>query len=618
MRGHITGRLFRGAGCDSFVPLKEASMPLIRRIQRSPDRFDALTRVINRGMFVVIVVAAFSLLLQHGFHIGVELRSMLRMVDIAVLVLFMAQQAVKLLLTPDRRAHLRERRIEYGLTLALLLILPFLPMLLRWLTSNDALNLELNITMVYVVLVQFVILVDMLFSAVRLSRRIAMKQIQPARLFIASFVFVILAGTLGLLLPRATTQGISVVDALFTSTSAVCVTGLTAVDTATRFTFTGQLIIMLLIQVGGLGLMTFTTFFALFAGRLSIRERVLMQDFLNRENLGEVRRTLKSIVGVTFIIEALGALLLFFSWDPARFSSVGDRLFSSIFHSVSAFCNAGFSLFSANLAERGIAMNPMINITIASLIVLGGLGFMTIMNVLRARPWSRGVARHQRRLTTHTRLVLVTTALLIFFGALLYLVMDYNTSLRDLSLGEKILAALFQSVSTRTAGFNTVDIGAMATPATLIFIILMFIGASPASTGGGIKTTTAAVIFLSSLNFIRGKRAIEVRRRSITQATVDRAHAVLWFAMLTVALSIILLSLWEPWPLLDIVFECTSAMGTVGLSRGITFGLTDASKIVLVLTMLIGRVGALTIVQSLTTPAPTSRYDYPSESVIVG
>ena len=587
-------------------------------LQQSSTRFELISRRINIVMAVLAVVVLLSLVFEYGFYFPASTERMFEAVDVAVLLCFMGAQAFKLLLAPRRWEYMRERGFEYGLTILLLtglLAVTVIPDLISEVARRWHFR---GLTALMVLLAQVVIVLNLVFGAVRFSRRITDLQIQPARLFIGSFVLVILTGAGGLLLPRATTQGISIVDAIFTSASAVCVTGLIVVDTATAFTPLGKTIILFLIQVGGLGLMTFTTFFTLFSGRLSIKERVLMQDFLSRENLGEIRRTLLQIVGVTLTIEIVGAVLLYFSWGAVSFPSVEHRIFSSVFHSVSAFCNAGFSLFGDNLAGRALAMNVQVNLTISGLIILGGLGFITIVNISGARPWGRAQSRLHHRLTAHTRVVLATTALLLLGGAVLFFVLEYSNTLAGLDWTDKILASIFQSVTTRTAGFNTIDIGAMAGPGTLLFLLLMFIGASPGSTGGGIKTTTAALVFLSGLNYVRGKSSIEIGNRRIPQNNIDRATAVLIFGLMLVGLSVFLVALFEPFPLIDVLFECVSAMGTVGLSRGITFALSDSSKIVLIFTMLIGRVGALTLMMAITRRAALSRFDYPSEQIVVG
>ncbi|MCB2203816.1 TrkH family potassium uptake protein [bacterium] len=593
-------------------------MRFLPRLQVSPAQFEERSRRINLVMLLLIGLALTSLVLEYGFYFSDSYEQVFRIVDLVVLFAFMVQQMFKLLIAPDRWAYLSARRVEYLLTFSLLLAVALYPLLI---SSYEALPERWRVgslTSVYIVLAQSVILADIIFGAVRMSRRLSSLHIQPARIFIASFVLVILTGTVALLLPRATVHGISATDALFTSTSAVCVTGLIVVDTATAFTPFGQIVILMLIQIGGLGLMTFTTFFTLFSGRLSIKERVLMQEMLNRESLGEVRQTLRNIIAVTLLIELIGAVFLYYSWGDVAFGSERAKIFSSLFHSVSAFCNAGFSLFSDNLAVSGAAMNVQLNLVITSLIILGGLGFIAIVNVVRVRPWGRPGSRLRYRLTAHTRLVLASSGILIAAGMLLFYFIEYNNTLHTLSWWEKILASFFQSVTTRTAGFNTTDIGGMAVPSTLLFLVLMFIGASPGSTGGGIKTTTASLVFLSAMNHVRGKPAVSIAKRRVQPASIERAYAALLFGLGLIVLTVFLLSFFEPFPLLDITFEAVSAAATVGLSRGITFALTDASKIILVFTMLIGRVGTLTMMMALTRRAPLSRYDYPTEQIVVG
>jgi len=589
----------------------------LSRIDRSRVRFEALRRKINTILVVLFVLLLTSLTAQYGFHVEAVWVHRLEAFDVFVLLFFIGQQAVKLLFAPDRRIFFRERRLEFALTGTVLLLIPLLALALPWMEAHFPNFASVKLATVYLALAQFVIILDMALSGIRGGRRIMNMKIQPARFFIGGFVVAIISGTLALSLPKATTSGITVVDALFTATSAVCVTGLIVVDTPVAFTMFGHSIILLLVQIGGLGLMTFTTFLILFSDRLSIRERVLMREFLGRDNLGELRSTLRRIVGMTLIIESIGAVYLYVCWPSASFDATGARIFSAVFHSVSAFCNAGFSLFSNSMMDAGVAFNPLLNIGMASLIVLGGLGFLTIANITSLRPWRARIIRPGIRLTLHTRLVLVTTGILLAGGTLLFFLLEYDNTLHELSLSEQIMASFFQSVTARTAGFNTTDIGKLAVPTSLLLMLLMFVGASPGSTGGGIKTTTAALLFLSAIRQLRGARAIEVAHRKIPESSVNKAHTVLLLGLSLLFLSVMLLSLLESLPLLDIIFECVSAIATTGLSRGITYDLSTPSKIVLIFSMLIGRVGVLTFMHAVLRPARTDRHDYPSESVIV-
>jgi trk system potassium uptake protein len=587
-------------------------------LQQPTERFERISRRVNFVMGVLAVAVLVSLVFEYGFYFPRRLERYFEAVGVFVLFCFIAAQTGKLLLAPHRREYVLERRFEYGVTLLLLSVFAALALAPDTFAEIARHWHVRGLTALFVIIAQIGIVLGLFFGAVRYSRRIADFRLQPARLFLASFVLVITAGTAALLLPRATTDGISVIDALFTSTSAVCVTGLIVVDTSSAFTPLGKTVILVLMQLGGLGLMTFTTFLALFSGRLSIRERVLMQEILGRENIGEIRRTLLQIVSVTLLIEAIGAVMIFLSWGDVPFASLREKLFSSIFHAVSGFCNAGFSLFADNLAGPGAAMNVQLNLAFAGLIILGGLGFITIVNIAGARPWARTQSRLRHRLTAHTRIVLVSSAALLLAGTVVVYALEYHNTLSGLNWWEKVLASFFQSVTARTAGFNTIDIGSMTVPATLFFLLLMFIGASPASTGGGIKTTTASLLMLSAINNVRGRTSIEIGNRRIPQTVVERASAVLLFALVLLSVSVFLVSFFEPFPFLDVLFECVSAMGTVGLSRGITFALSDPGKIVLVLTMLIGRVGVFTLMTAITRRAAINRFDYPDEHVVVG
>jgi Trk-type K+ transport system membrane component len=315
----------------------------------------------------------------------------------------------------------------------------------------------------------------------------------------------------------------------------------------------------------------------------------------------------------------IGTLALLVSWWHEPFDSVRQQVFTSVFHSVSAFCNAGFSTFSLNLAERGSAMNLGVNMTITSLIIVGGIGFLVTSNILGLR-FGGTHYRIRNQLSVHTKMVLLATAVLIVAGTGLILLLDFMNpgTLQSLTFPEKLLASYFQSVSTRTAGFNTIDISQLSVGSSLIMILWMFIGASPGSTGGGIKTTTATVIVLSVWHMIRGKSKIEFASRHIASSTVERAYVTLSLALLTLCLAVFFLALIEPVPLIDVLFECASALGTVGLSRGITMHLADASKLILTVTMLIGRVGTLTILVALIKKSPQADYDYPTEQILIG
>lgn len=587
---------------------------MLSRLQRSSDQFRHLNRKLTSAVFGIHLAAIAAIVLEHGFYLKEDFVTFIRLLQVVVIVVFILLQLVKFLIAPKRLAYVRERWIEYLVSFFFiaisLLLFVFEETHFTYLRSVNHFSL-------YIIIIQVVIGIDVLSSVIRYSHTVATWDIQPARLFLLSFVLLIVIGTFALLLPRATTNGISFMDALFTSTSAVCVTGLIVVDTPTAFTPLGQWIILALIQLGGLGVMTFTSFFTVFSGKFGIRDRAMMQELMSSETLGEIRRMLLAIIIGTFTIEAVGAFLLTYSWGDAVFQSSGEMLWQSVFHSVSAFCNAGFSLFTANLGDPRVAMNVPVNLIIAGLIILGGIGFPVIRNLFemfgRRKKFTRRI-----RLSVHSRLVLVASASLVASAMVLFFTLEFNRSLTGFAFWEQMLASFFQSVTLRTAGFNTVDIAAMGIPMVLIALLWMFIGASPGSTGGGVKTTTFSLLVLSIVQNMRGQKNVEVAHRSIPTAVIDKAYAVVVLHALLIFLSVFLIALFEEFPIIDIIFECISAAGTVGLSRGITAALSDASKFILVVTMIFGRVGVATILVAFIRKVLTTNYDYPSEHIIVG
>jgi len=435
---------------------------------------------------------------------------------------------------------------------------------------------------------------------------------------------VILLGTALLALPAAHAgEPLSLLEALFTATSATCVTGLTVVDTGSRFTPFGQAVVLALFQVGGLGLMTFAVFAGVaLGGRVAFTGRALIQDTMHHTPSVGVRRLVRHVVVFTLASEAVGALLL---WLRLRDESVpGGALWSAVFHAVSAFCNAGFSLFPDSLVRyRG---DVAINLVITGLVILGGLGFLASMELkemLAAR--LRGRRPHQA--TLHTRLVLAVSALLLLGGMLAYLLLEWDNVLAGLPPGERLLAAWFLSVTPRTAGFNTVDYGQMASQTLFLTIFLMFVGASPGSTGGGIKTTTFGVLVALVVARWRGRGRASVFHRTIPHAVMDRALLLAILAWALVSLAIGLLAVVETGdvPYLDerprfvaMMFEAVSAFGTVGLSTGITPMLGTGSKLVLIALMFMGRVGPLTLVLAIRPRDQKGRFRYAEENVMVG
>lgn len=436
-------------------------------------------------------------------------------------------------------------------------------------------------------------------------------RLSPPQVLVLGFAGVIFTGAFLLMLPVASRTGTPTdfLTALFTATSATCVTGLVVVDTATHWSSFGQVVILALIQVGGLGFMSIATFFFILMGkRIGLKERLVIQESLNQLRVSGVVRLVKAIFLYTFSLEGFFALILatrfYFDYGFPR------CLWLGIFHAVSAFNNAGFDLMGNFRSLTGYVSDPVVNLSITTLIILGGLGFSVAMELLNYFP--------RRRLSVHAKLVLRVTFLLIAGGALIFGILEWNHALRDLPLQGKILASYFQAVTPRTAGFNTVDIGQL-NPATQFFlIILMFIGASPGSTGGGIKTATFALLVLTVWSIARGKEDVELFRRRIPHWQVYKALAVVLLSIGLVTLVTLLLSVTERASFLAILFEAVSAFGTVGLSTGITPQLSPAGKLLIILTMFGGRLGPLTLAYALAQRHRKTTIRYPEEKIIVG
>ena len=414
------------------------------------------------------------------------------------------------------------------------------------------------------------------------------------------------------MLPVATTdgQGLGIIDALFTSTSATCVTGLIVVTTGTAFTLFGQTVIMILIQIGGLGIMTMSTAFAFLMGRkITLRHRLIIQEDLNQFGISGLLRLVQYVLGFTFAIEGAGALLLF-TRLVGKFP-LPKAIFYSIFHSVSAFNNAGFDLFGNSLVD--FVGDPIINITVMLLIILGGLGFYVLVELFQKRKVS----------SLQSKMVISTTAILLIVGFFVVFALEFSNTntIANLNFGEKILASAFLSVTPRTAGFNTVPTGALNQSTIFFVMLLMFIGASPGSTGGGIKTTTIGTIFSTLWTTITGKNDVELFKRRLDGDIIFKAVTILMLSLFLVLIVTLILLVTESGEFIDILFETVSAYGTVGLSTGLTPTLTKVGRVLITITMFAGRVGPLTLAVAMSVSANSKGqilYHYPKEKIMVG
>ncbi|WP_245867692.1 TrkH family potassium uptake protein [Sporomusa silvacetica] len=441
-------------------------------------------------------------------------------------------------------------------------------------------------------------------------------KLTPYQILVLGFAGLILGGALLLMLPIAAVAGTGLpfIDALFTATSAVCVTGLVVVDTGTYFSLFGQLVIISLIQAGGLGIMAMSTLMAILIGKkINLRQRLVMQEALNQFTIAGVVRLTQYIIKVTLLIEFIGGTILAIRW----YQDFGLKgIYFGYWHAISSFCNAGFDLLGSVTGKfssaTGYVDDIAINVVISLLIILGGIGFTVIADV-----WTN---RRFDRLSLHSKVVLITSVVLIVFGSIVIFLLEYNNlnTLGSLSWQGKILASYFQSVTTRTAGWNTVDLSKL-TDATLFFmVILMFIGASPTSTGGGIKTSTTGVLAAAIWALIRGRQDAELFERRIPQSIIYKAFSVMLLSAVVVIFVTMMLSITENQPFINLLFETTSAFGTVGLTTGITPTLTMPGKIWLIITMFAGRVGPVTLALALALKNRKGNLQYPEGKLLIG
>lgn len=431
----------------------------------------------------------------------------------------------------------------------------------------------------------------------------------PSQLLVLVFLFFIIIGTALLKLPFATTESINLIDALFTATSAMTVTGLAVVDTGSMYTIFGQLVILALIQVGGLGIMSFAVLIYMALGKkIGFKQRMVVQQALNQTTLGGIIKLVKRLFIYSITIEIIAMLFLAIRWVPEFGWKHG--LYYSFFHSISAFNNAGFSIWTDSLT--GYVGDPIVNLVITFLFIIGGIGFTVLADI-----WDK---RRFKNLHLHSKLMIIGTLVVNLIAMMIIFSLEYNnpSTLGALSsLGDKIWAAYFQAVTPRTAGFNSLDIGSLHEGTITLMLLLMFIGAGSASTGGGIKLTTFLVIVFSVITFLREKQRITVGRRSIKEKVVFRSLAILTISASFIFLAIFTLNITEPLPFLKLLFEVISAFGTVGLSMGITAELSTIGKLIIIFVMFFGKLGPLTLAFSLARPE-IEKIKYPSEDVLTG
>ena len=573
-------------------------------------------RILQVCSVIVSLVTIACIIFYHGFYISIDAKNLIRWITYGSLLFYICKYFILLFYSLHRKEFIRRSWFEF--IVICLLIIQFLSVVIFHFRFVSAENFENY----YILFVQVYFLVMVLIEMAKMSSAIGKYSLSPPLLMVLSFLILISFGTVLLLMPRMTYDGISFIDALFTATSASCITGLSVVSTSGCFTVKGQIVIMLLIQLGGMSILSFATFFTTFLARSSVglRYQYMVRDMMATK-LSDSFSLLRSIVLTTFIIEAVGVILLYTYWkNTGFFTSSSENLFFSLFYTISAFNNGGFVLIDKSLLELGSAHSYFPQVIIMILVFLGGIGFLTIRDFFSPRyirdrkkyPW--------KSLMPQTKIILITTLGLIFVCTVLFFFTERNNALAGQgSLFDKIFTAFFEIATCRTSGFMILDINSMALPSVILIIVLMFIGGSPSSTGGGIKTTPFFVLIKAVWATIQGKKHIEFQHKTISYDLVDRASSIVTMTFSFILVSVFMLTLVEPSASLkDAIFETTSAFATCGLSTGICAEWNTLAKTVLIFDMYIGRIGTLTLAFALTRHKKESQHQYPDLYLMVG
>lgn len=577
---------------------------------------------LHSSSVLVSVVAIIAIVIQHGYPETPERFYLTNLVIEISLWYYIAKFILRFFYDFHPIDFLRDNKFE-----GFLLLIVFIDQLTYSATDFHLVQAILHsigfpgINTYYNLFIQFYFLLIFGVEIGKAGRFIDRIHIGPAGLLASSFIFLILSGGGLLMLPEMTVNGISLIDAMFTSTSACCVTGLVVVDTATCFTLKGKTIIMILIQVGGLNIISFATLFATFyKNSTGIRMQSLIKDMVSSDQLSNTKSLLQRVFLFSLLIETIGAFLLFLTWpSEVNFHGIGEKIYFSVFHSVSAFNNAGFALFTDNLFDTAVRHAYNLQLVIAALIFLGGIGFVVLEDIFGLKAIRERRKIRWKKYNFHTRIALNTSFILIFAGAIVFFLLESSNTIKGYNFYGSIVSSIFQSVTCRTAGFNSVDFAHLTTPVLIFMIFLMFIGASPGSTGGGIKTTTFSVIIRSAISTIKGKRNVEIAKHTISSDTINKAYSIALFSLSLIFISTFFLSITEPnQEFLNLLFEEISAFGTVGLSTGITSSLSQSGKLIIILTMYIGRIGTLTLALALTKRILYTKYRYAKINVLIG
>lgn len=586
-----------------------------------------ILNLIDSITFLAAIALIVGVVYEHGFVISPTAYAELGILYKAVWIIFLINVTAHLLL--EYKGTKKKYR-SLAWFLSVMLYLTLVPVIFFEPEEGVVryIWLLLNSKAYHLILLLALSFLQLSYGIVRLLGR----KTNPSLILAGSFFAIICIGTGLLMLPRCTVDGISWVDSLFVSTSAVCVTGLVPVDVSSTFTPMGQTVIILLIQIGGLGVMTLTSFFAMFfMGNTSLYNQLAVRDMVSSDSLSSLLSTLVYILLFTLAIEATGMIVLFFSIHGTLGMEIQDEIAFAAFHSISAFCNAGFSTLPNNLGNSMIMENHnLLYITISLLIILGGIGFPILVNFKNIavyylkRVWRFvRTGRRDRHEMSHlynlnTKIVLVVTAVLLVVGTVAIAAFEWNHAFAGMGVQDKLVQSFFNATCPRTAGFTSVSLTSCTVQTLLLMVILMFIGGAAQSTAGGIKVNAFAVIVLNLVAVLRGKERVEVFSRQLSWDSIRRANATMLMYLIILFLGVFVLSMLEPQAsILALTFECTSALSTVGSSLDLTPTLGDASKLIVSLLMFVGRVGVITVMLGFIRPKKVTKYKYPKDNIII-
>ncbi len=567
--------------------------------------------------FIVSVITIAAIIIYHGCYLSAPVISFIRGLVYLSLAFYIVKYFVLMFYSLHKIEYVKKSWFE-----CIIIAILLLHFIMYWFFGWDLFNFH-RYENAYILCIQLYFFIIMLIELSKVSTFLGKMNLSPPVLLMSSFFILIVMGTILLVLPRMTTHPISFTDALFTATSASCVTGLTVLSTAHDFTIQGQVVIMILVQLGGMSILSFATFFTTFLSRsfVGLRYQYMVRDMVSANKLSDSFSLLRQIILFTFVIEASGVLMFYMYWRTTGFfDGTGTTFFYSLFHAVSAFNNAGFALWDASFNDAQICNSFFPQTIIMILVFLGGIGFVTISEFFNPAVIRERKKYRWKKLSPGTKIVLLTTFGIIIVGSLLFFALEYNNSLAAKNtLIDKIFACMFQIISGRTAGFNIIDVNAISIPGMLLVMIIIFIGASPGSTGGGIKTTTFFVLMKSVMATIKGKQHIEFDRKTIPFSLVDKAYSIVVLSVGIIFASVFVLTLVEPETnFINIMFESISAFTTCGLSTNVQAAFSDMGKLVLIVDMYIGRIGTLTIAYALGQRNKESRHTYPETYFMIG